>query len=590
MNLTKSFLKKAYTLSGKVLCLLAVFYTNVLCGQDFNINDKVPIPMPGMNSQRSEEMNEANFVEGMKYYIIEEYDRALEQFNQILKKNDTNAGLLYQVAATYSKLKNKPKAIEYAQKAYQIEPGNAKYAQLAAGLLANEGNYAAAADIYKKMFEANTENVELGLDLAAAYYSLGEYDKVQKVYAVIEKNMGVSAELTRHKQGIYLKMNKVNDAIKEGEKLIAAEPNDAEHYIEQAELLLKFDKVTEAQGYIDKALNLNPENGQGHIMKADIARQKKDFDTMYAELNLAFKDKQMDDDIMAKVIYSFFEDLPKEAAGPQKETLIKNLIEKQPNLPYGYLLLGDYNFGLDKKAEARESYLKALKFDKSNNQLWGRILGLSNELSLYKETNKLAEEAIELYPNEALFWYYGGVASFMNKKHEEAIEQLEEAKRLNIDNKDFAIMINSVLAESYNRVGKYEDSDEAFEAVLKEQPKNDGVINNYAYYLALRKENLDKAIALMEPVLERNPKNATYLDTIGWLYFVNKNYRKALELLEKAFENSDKSSATIADHLGDAYYKNAAADKAMEFWKKAAVLSPNNKDIAKKISDGKLIE
>jgi tetratricopeptide (TPR) repeat protein len=579
------FLKKAANfLVYSILCIQQLY------AQDFKIDDKIPIPIPGLSPQKTAEETEANFIEGMKYYMLEQYDKALVQFMAISSKKEDNSGLLYQIAATHAKLKNNLKAIEYAQKAYKLDEKNSKYGQLAAGLLAAEGKYEAAADIYKKMYEANPESTEIGLDLAAVYFSLGAYDKVQKVYSNIEKNMGVNAELTHHRQGIYMKMGKINEALQEGQKLIDAEPTDIQNYIDQAELFLKNNKETEAGALLEKAQKIDSRNGQIHLLKAEIAKQKADYATMYEELTLACADKNLDENTLTRVIITFFDELPKQADSQGKEKLINYLIEKQPNQPMGYLLMGDHLFKNEKLAPALEQYQKALQYEKANNQLWSRVLALCNDLKKYPEAIKLAEQAIELYPNQAIFWYYKGAAHHLSHQYTVAAENLEEAQRLSSENKDLLIVVQSFLGETYNRLGKHELSDHTFDELLANDPNNDGIRNNYAYYLALRKANLDKSVQLIEPVIERNPSNATFLDTYGWVLFVRKEYNKAKDILQKAYDNSDKKSSTILDHLADAHYQTGDKLKAIEYWKKAAEISPNNKEIAKKIAEGRLVE
>ena len=51
----------------------------------------------------------------------------------------------------------------------------------------------------------------------------------------------------------------------------------------------------------------------------------------------------------------------------------------------------------------------------------------------------------------------------------------------------------SILGNSYNEIKEYENSDKSYEKSLEYLPENVMVLNNYAYYLSLRGENLEKA-------------------------------------------------------------------------------------------------
>ncbi|MES2794488.1 MAG: tetratricopeptide repeat protein [Bacteroidota bacterium] len=558
--------------------------------QDFKIDDKVPIPIPIATEKAPKGASEASFVEGMKFYLIEEYSKALDLFEKTLKIEPNNAGLNFQISATYQKLNKIERAIEFAKKAYDLEKSHLEYSQMYAGLLAKNDQFAEAATIYKILFDADPTNSEVGLNLAASYYSQSKFEEVLKIYQIIEKNLGTSQELTNQKQRLFLKLNRVKDAIEEGDKLIKAEPSDVENYIDQAELLIRNDKEEAAQVYIAKALKINPESGQVHILLADIARRKNDFPKMYEELNLACEDKSLESGPLAKILYSFLDYLPENSDKSQQEKLINKIIEIHPQESRGYLLLGDLLFQKNNKKGANENYLKAVKLEKNNNQIWMRILAIDNDLGAFKEAISHSEEAIELYPNQAIFWYYNGAAYFMSNNFDKTVESLDEARRLAGDEKDLIVVVNTLLGESYNRLGQHTKSDEAFEAVLKLDPASDAVANNYSYFLALRKENLAYAKELAAKLVERNPNNSTFLDTYGWILFTNKEFEKAKQYLEKAYQINEGKSAVITEHYGDVLFKIGEKEKAIELWKKAAIKETKNKDLERKISEGRIIE
>ncbi len=588
--------KKDIQMRKNILSVL-IFYAFCTCfdakSQDFKIDDKVPIPIPlptNAPEKPTKEINEAAFIEGMKFYIIEEYAKALVIFEKTLKNDSENSALNFQIASTHFKLNNLEKAIPFAKKAFELNKNNIQYGEMVAGLHAKNGDFQNASNVYKFLFEKFPSNSEIGLNLAATYYSQGKYEEVLKIYELIELNLGPSQELSNQKQQLLLKLNRPKDAIAEGEKLIKADPNEVENYIDQAELLIRNNKETEAIGFIDKALKINPESGQAHILLADIARRKNDLAGMYQQLNLACADKNLEGGALAKILFNFLESVPETSDSAPKEKLISKIIEIHPHEPRGYLMMGDMLYIKGSKKEANENYLKAINFEKNNNQIWQRILAIDNELSAFKEQIAHSEAAIELYPNQAIFWYYSGSANFMLNKNEPAIEALEEAQRLAGDEKELNIVIYSILGETYNRIKKHEKSDEAYNNVLKLDPTNDGVANNYSYYLALRNQKLDYAAEIAAKVVERNPTNSTFLDTYGWVLYIKKDFEKAKQYLEKAYQFNGGKSGVIAEHYGDVLFKVGEKDKAMEIWKKAILLAPNNKELEKKIAEGRMVE
>ena len=147
---------------------------------------------------------------------------------------------------------------------------------------------------------------------------------------------------------------------------------------------------------------------------------------------------------------------------------------------------------------------------------------------------------------------------------------------------------NMMLGDAYNGNGEYARSDAAYEAVLEKDPDNASVLNNYSYYLSLRKDKLEKAKEMSRRLVDKNPDNATYLDTHAWVLYMLKEYREAKKYLEIAVRN--ENNGTILEHYGDVLYKLDEAERAVEVWMKAKKAGETTDTIDKKIAQRKLVE
>jgi predicted Zn-dependent protease len=115
------------------------------------------------------------------------------------------------------------------------------------------------------------------------------------------------------------------------------------------------------------------------------------------------------------------------------------------------------------------------------------------------------------------------------------------------------------------------------------------VLNNYSYYLSLRRENLDKAKELSARLIKLEPDNPTYLDTHGWVLYVRGEYAAALPLLEKA-ARLNPSNATILEHYGDVLYKVGRNEEALKYWQLAKKNGAGSQWLDRKIAEKKLFE
>ena len=124
--------------------------------------------------------------------------------------------------------------------------------------------------------------------------------------------------------------------------------------------------------------------------------------------------------------------------------------------------------------------------------------------------------------------------------------------------------------------------------MLKVDPLNDYVLNNYSYFLSLRKEKLDRARQLSKKLVERHPTESTYLDTHAWVLYVSKDYAGAKQYLEKALADPSGVSGTIIEHYGDVLFQLGEQTRAVEQWKLAKAKGGAGPEIDRKITTGKL--
>ena len=156
-----------------------------------------------------------------------------------------------------------------------------------------------------------------------------------------------------------------------------------------------------------------------------------------------------------------------------------------------------------------------------------------------------------------MFYWFAGVSHAYDKQDEEAIKYFEKGRKFVTDKKLLADF-DSYLGDLYHSVGEVEKAFDAYDRVLRVEPDNALVLNNYAYYLALRKERLDEAKTMAQHAVELEPESAIYLDSYAWV-------EKAIQLLP----NPDK---TYYEHYADILEKVNKLEKAEEYRNKAKEL------------------
>ena len=102
-----------------------------------------------------------------------------------------------------------------------------------------------------------------------------------------------------------------------------------------------------------------------------------------------------------------------------------------------------------------------------------------------------------------------------------------------------------------------------------------GCLNNYAYYLSLRNEQLDKAEEMSYRTIRLQPDNKTYLDTYAWILFMKERYVEAQRYIDRVCPPDSADSVLLGDeslsgavleHAGDIAAMNGNMEQALRFW------------------------
>jgi tetratricopeptide (TPR) repeat protein len=145
----------------------------------------------------------------------------------------------------------------------------------------------------------------------------------------------------------------------------------------------------------------------------------------------------------------------------------------------------------------------------------------------------------------------------------------------------------SYMGDAFHYQNEYEKSNKAFDDALKLNSDNVYVLNNYAYYLSLRNDNLEKAEKLSRKSLELKPNEGNYMDTYGRILYQLQRYSQSEEWLLKALE-FNPSNPNIAEHYGDCLFKLNRVSEAIKAWQKALDNGGNQERLNKKIKEKNL--
>jgi tetratricopeptide (TPR) repeat protein len=146
----------------------------------------------------------------------------------------------------------------------------------------------------------------------------------------------------------------------------------------------------------------------------------------------------------------------------------------------------------------------------------------------------------------------------------EAIKVLQEARSRFPDDVSLSFEMGAI----YEQQKRYADAERQFRDVIARDPLHAPALNYLGYMLAERGERLDEAIGLISRALQVEPDNGSYLDSLGWAYFKANRLDLAETNLRKAAA-ARLSSSTVQDHFGDLLFRLGRFGEAASAWERA---------------------
>jgi len=547
------------------------------------------IPTPSVKVMTSDESAQYLFIEGLKYEMLDNHKDAIKQFLEAEKYQPNSAAIKYKISQCYHFLNQNSKAFEYANKAIALDNRNEHYYNWLGWLYFTENKFDKSSEYMKQAIKIKPME-DYFFQLADIYQNAKQPDNVIKTYEEYEKQYGFDEEVAFQKQKFFLEQNNIDKASAEMERIIKYGENAEMAVVEYIKLLVHYNRYDKAAVILPDYIKQFPESVELQLLALEIKRiRNKDVAGYQNEIKQMLANPALDVQYKINILVDYMQRLYDEKEKAEGLALAQLVAAVHPESSQAKIVLGDFLLANNYIREARNTYRQALKIDGDNYKLWLQLLTITWELAEYDTLIMDSEEGLTLFPTQPLFYFYNGVGYATQKKYQNAMEILEQGLAFTANSKELQIQFHSQLGDIYYNLKKYNLSDESYQTVIKNDNNNIYVLNNWSYYLALRKEKLDIAKDMAFKLVVLAPENPVYLDTYGWVLYVSGKYQEAEEYLRKAVSLS--SDATIIEHYGDVLFQLGKKAEAIKFWKKALETGADNPVLLeKKIAEERLIE
>ena len=526
---------------------------------------------------------------GERQELLENYVKAASYYQECINIDPQNSVCLYKLATVYNIRGNYNGSANLIKRAIEIDPENKWYYLLLSHDYIALGDLNNATLNFEKAIQLDPYKPEYQLELAELYAQQGKFKDAILLLDNFENLHGINPEINIRKQNFYVQNEQIDMAIKECNILINNFPEEPNYYGLLAELYLQNNEPENALKAFEDLLEMDPGNGLAHFSLANYYRQKGEIEKSNNEMLLAFESKNLEIETKLNVLIHYTDVL---ANDPSEWLYIKKLLDAfetaDPGDARTYAMISDFYYSQGETEKARTYTYKSLELQKDKFQVWNQLIIMDSELQDWNAMVKDGNDALELFPSNPAFYYFLGIAYMQIEDYNNAIEILETGKMMIFKNENGLVDFQTLLGDVYNGAGLYEKSADNYDKVLKVQPDNVYVLNNYSYYLSLRKENLEKAKKMAKKAVDLEPDQYNYQDTYGWVLFQNSEYQEAAYWLEKAVDNGGSINGEILEHYGDALFMMGNIEKAVEIWKIAASVGDASELIEVKIEEQKI--
>lgn len=541
----------------------------------------------------SEVMLEQQFIEANRERILGNYAKAQELFQELYRKAPANAAVAYELARIYDKEESNEEALKYAKKAVELEPSNTWYQRLLADLHQKEGNYGEAAMVYEKLVERFPSDEYYYDKWAYFLVRANQPDKAIEVYDALEGKVGINEELSRRKHSLYLGLGNQKKAEEELLALIQAFPDRTEYRHILAEFYLQANEEAKAKAEYERILALHPNDGRAQIALAQTDGNGREELLYLRSLKAVFVKSDLEIDLKINQLLPFIEQVAETAdpaladAALELSTLLEDL---HPDNAKGFAISGDLYFYSNRPKLAVEKYQQTRELDPSVYLVWEHLLYALLDIRDYEEMARSAEQALDLYPNQATLYYFYALALGRTGHPQDAIASIQQANLMVRSNPEMQAALQALLAEQHYTLEQIEKAEAAFNKAQEIIPGYPPALQQYSLLLAEREERLEDAKNLIETALKKNPNNASYLATLGRVHYRMKNFEKAIEQFEKALTNGGNYLPQVLEFYGDALFQKGQEAEALKYWQEALEHGIATPLLEKKIANKQLYE
>lgn len=499
------------------------------------------------------------FQEAMRQKLANKYDAAIDLFDYCRQLDPYSGAVLYELSELYRYVKNDSLAIQSLEFACKLYPENYWYKNKLVSFYLEQRRTDEALKNVEDMARLFPEKGEVLGMLLELYENKNDYANMVKVLDKIEVKEGKSEQLSMEKFRLFLQMNDEKRAFEEMENLADEYPNDLRYQVVIGDLYLDAGKKEEALKQYKMVEAQDSTNMTLLLSMANFYHQEGDEARYQEYISKVLTNKDVDDATRGRMLGVLVrENLDTHADSTYLLALFDKVLQEPQEhtdileLKVRYMVTKNMPI-----SEVKPVLHQMLDIDPENDMARHMLLKYAVEENDHQSIVNICKPAVEYNADSPVFYFYMGVEYYLIDEKEKSMDalrsglnrvenEMDEENRFKIRTHSYAL-----LGDIYHQLGQDDKAFQAYDSCLIYNKNDAMVLNNYAYYLSLKKKDLQRAEEMSRLSNELEPDNATYLDTYAWVLFQQKRYDEAKQYMDKVVELMERDGEEMSDDVQD---------------------------------------
>lgn len=527
------------------------------------------------------------YAQGVQAQLTGRQNDAITQYEAVLKINPSHGPSYYNLSRIAASNNDPSRALDLIHRAIELDSTNSEYLRHLSSIYVSVRNYDQALDVAEQLIERDQEP-ENYLMAAALAHQIGKIERAEQLCRRYNANWGYDPRVTAILNRCLLMQNRLAEADKLMQDALMHDSADPSNHRLYAQIKAALYQDSAAMMHYNRAIELDSLGYENHLALAEYHRVKGHPSTYLEALVPLFSATDLDprdkasffEDVYFNPLYykDFYSLIDRAAMG----LLLSDPTDSEVVRVYGRFLM--YVGRLDEAGAIHRSQISAGRAVQND---YRSIIDLEMYQKNQDSVAYYCRLAMDEYPTESHYPLVLSVSLWQSEHRAEALTSLKKTLKL-AESDSIRSVIYGIRGDIQHEMGREKECYREYAKAMKYDPGNASVLNNWAYYLSLRDQDLEFAANMAQRATEIESSNATYLDTYAWVLHRQGKNKEAQIIMRQCLGLDRENNPELLLHYGDILYALEEDFLARTYWKRALDAGADPAKIAEREKQPKL--